>query len=142
MKRRIFAAYPRRIAAAEAEVFYIALEMRVGIGALVRLVIRPAKITWTINPDIMLSCAMMSCQTTMASLPVPAGTVRENRRGDNGTKNDHRAERFHHGFSPGRNRPKNSPSAGGAHWGHPENADHRVNALPHHKPINREFVPS
>jgi hypothetical protein len=117
MKRRIFAAYPRRIAAAEAEVFYIALEMRVGIGALVRLVIRPAKITWTIDPDMVLSCAVMSCQTTMASLPVPAGTMRENRRGDNGTKNDHRAERFHHGFSPGRNRPKNSPSAGGGALG-------------------------
>lgn len=113
MKRRIFAAYPRRIAAAEAEVFYIALEMRVGVEAFVRLVICSAKVTWTINPDVALNCPVMSCQTMMASLP--ADTVRENRRGDNSANNNHRAERFRHDFSPWPfDHPKNSPSAGGA----------------------------
>jgi hypothetical protein len=121
VKRRIFAAYPRRIAAAEAEVFYIALEMRVGVEAFVRLVICSAKVTWTINPDVALNCPVMSCQTMMASLP--ADTVRENRRGDNSANNNHRAERFRHDFSPWRPTTQRTALARGAHWGHLENAD-------------------
>jgi hypothetical protein len=121
VKRRIFAAYPRRIAAAEAEIFYIALEMRVGIEALVRLVVRSAKVNWTINPDIVLICPVMSCQTVMDS--VPAETVRENRRGDNCTKDNRRAERFCHDFSPWRPTAQRTAPARGAHRGHLENAD-------------------
>ena len=55
MERRVFTAYPRRIAATKAEVLYVALKLRVRIVAIVRLGlgIESANISSMMNPGMM-----------------------------------------------------------------------------------------
>ena len=54
VERRVFTAYPRRIAATKAEVLYVALKLRVRIVAIVRpgLGIGPTNIPSMMNPDM------------------------------------------------------------------------------------------
>jgi hypothetical protein len=55
MERGVFTAYPRRIAAAKAEILYVALKLRIRIVAIVRpgLHINSANISLMMNPDMM-----------------------------------------------------------------------------------------
>ena len=55
MERGVFTAYPRRVAAAKAEILYVALKLRIRIVTIVRpgLHIGSANISSMMNPDMM-----------------------------------------------------------------------------------------
>ena len=55
MERGVFAAYPRRVAAAKAEILYVALKLRIRIVTIVRpgLHIGSANISSMMNPGMM-----------------------------------------------------------------------------------------
>jgi hypothetical protein len=95
MERRIFTADPRRIAAAEAEILYVSLEIRVRIEALVLRV--------EVLVPLVIGCAKMASMLGPDMVPPGyANIFRENRRSDKGGQNNYRTQRFHvgHWFSP------------------------------------------
>jgi hypothetical protein len=72
VERRVFAAYPRRIAATKAKVLYVPLELWVRIEALVRRVIGSAhmrviaNISSMMSPDVVVSRSGARLQASVA----------------------------------------------------------------------------
>jgi hypothetical protein len=100
MERWIFTADPRRIAAAEAEVLYVALEIRVRIEALVLRV--------EVLVPLVIGCVKMASMLGPDMVPPGyANIFRENRRSDKGGQDNYRTQRFNvgHWFSPSEPNP-------------------------------------